>query len=96
MQFLKDNKLYISLVVVAVLGWWLYMTYFSGPGTSNTLLETPQVSPLSQDVLTTLSNLTVIRLDPGIFSDPVFTSLTDYGVQIPPENVGRRNPFAPL
>jgi hypothetical protein len=96
MQFLKDNKLYIGLVIVAVLGWWLYMTYFAGSASDASLLTTPQESPLSQDVLTTLSNLTVIRLDPSIFSDPVFTSLTDYGVQIPAENVGRRNPFAPL
>ncbi len=96
MQFLKDNKLYIGLVVVAVLAWWLYMTYFSGGPADNTLLATPQASPLSADVLTTLSSLTVIRLDSSIFSDPIFTSLSDYGVQIPPENAGRRNPFAPL
>ena len=97
MQFIKANKLYIGLVILAVLLWWLYMTFFSGGPQSSTLLTSTEASsPLSQEVLTTLSSLTVIRLDPSIFTDPVFTSLTDYGVQIPPGNVGRRNPFAPI
>jgi hypothetical protein len=96
MQFLKDNKLYIGLVVVAVLAWWLYMTYFSSGSASNTLLETPTASPLSADVLSTLSSLTVIRLDASLFDDPVFKSLTNYGVDLPQQQAGRHNPFAPL
>jgi hypothetical protein len=72
------------------------MTYFSGGGAANTLLETPTTSPLSQDVLSTLSSLTVIRLDASLFDDEVFKSLTDYGVDLPTQTAGRRNPFAPL
>lgn len=96
MQFLKDNKLYIGFVVIAVLAWWLYMTYFPNNSAGDALLSTQVSSPLSPDVLTTLSNLTVLRLDASIFEDPVFTSLTNYGVEIPAERAGRRNPFAPL
>ena len=32
----------------------------------------------------------------GGITDPVFASLTDFGVTIPPQNAGRRNPFAPV
>jgi hypothetical protein len=95
MGFFKENKKYIGIVALIVLGIWAYMTYFGGEG-SATLSSGAQVSPLSQDILATLSNLHTIKLDSTIFSDPLFTSLTDYGVEIPPQNAGRPNPFAPL
>jgi len=86
--------MYIIIILIAVIGYWAYNAFLSGG--SDALLTTQTVSPLSQEILTTLSSLNTIRLDNTIFSDPVFTSLTDYGVTIPPENIGRRNPFAPL
>ncbi|MEK7192733.1 MAG: hypothetical protein AAB682_01215 [Patescibacteria group bacterium] len=43
-----------------------------------------------------LVNLRTIKLDSKIFSDPAFSSLTDFGVAIAPQAVGRANPFAPL
>ncbi len=95
MQFLKDNLMYIGVVLLLAAGFWVYMTYFAG--SSGAILSSDAASsPLSQDVLATLSNLNTIKLDNSIFSDPVFNSLTDYGVVIPPETAGRRNPFAPL
>ena len=97
MQFFKDNKRSIKIIAVLLCGLWVYFAYFSGGKSSNALLTSDQESsPLSQDVLVTLSNLHVIKLNPNIFSDPVFVSLTDFGVEIPQENIGRRNPFAPL
>jgi hypothetical protein len=96
MQFLKDNKLYIGLIAVLLVGAWAYFTYFSGGGSSPAVLSTDDTSPLSQDVLTTLSSLNTIKLDPSIFSNPVFVALTDYSVAIPPESSGRNNPFAPF
>ena len=44
----------------------------------------------------TLQSIHSIKLDNSIFTDPVFVSLTDFGVTIPPENVGRPDPFVPL
>jgi len=97
MKFIKDNKLYIGIIAALLLCGWAYFTFFSGGGGSNAaVLTTDAPSPLSQDVLATLSSLHTIKLDSAIFSDPVFTSLTDYGVALPPENAGRRNPFLPI
>lgn len=96
MKFLKDNKLYIGIITLAVAGIWMYMMYFSGSAPSATLTTDRGASPLSQDVLLTLSNLNTITLDASIFSDPLFISLSDYGVAIPPQKAGRQNPFAPL
>ena len=97
MQFIKDNKMYIGLIILALAGVWVYFTYFSGgSAASGTVLTTDNTSPLSKDVISTLSSLNTIKLDSTIFTDPVFTSLTDYGVAIPAESAGRHNPFAPL
>lgn len=97
MQFLKDNKVYVGGIAVALLCIWAYFTFFSsGEGSSAVLIDEQVSTPLSQDILATLSSLHVIKLDGSIFTDPVFTSLTDYGVSIPPETAGRRNPFAPI
>ena len=87
--------MYILGIFIALAGLWAYMTYFSDPPTSATL-NTEPVSPLSPDVLATLANLTTIKLDNKIFTDPLFTTLTDYSVTIPSQTAGRRNPFAPL
>ncbi len=94
MQFLKDNKIYIAGVVAVAALLWIYFMYFSGSSSAPTLTSDQTDSPISQDILVTLSNLHTIRLNDAIFSDPVFTSLTDYGVAIPAQNAGRPNPFS--
>lgn len=90
------NKLFsagIVIVLVAALGYYVWSS-----GGESALLTTggESTSPLSQEILTTLSQLHTLRLEPAIFTDPTFVSLTDFGVTIPPQNAGRRNPFAPL
>lgn len=95
MNFITKNKGMLGGVIVVVLCGLLYFMYFSG-GSAPALSSSSQTSPISQDLLAALQNLHTITLDNSIFSDQVFTSLTDFGVTIPPENVGRRNPFIPL
>ena len=95
MDFLKKNMVPIGAGVVLLAGIYVYMTYFSTPS-SATLTSTDSNTTLSQNLLVTLQNLHTIKLDNSIFSDPAFQSLTDFGVVIPAEAVGRRNPFIPL
>lgn len=95
MDFLKKNKAAIGGGVALVLLLYVYLNYFSG-GADATLSESSVTSPLSADILVTLQSIHSITLDNAIFSDPVFISLSDFGVTIPAENVGRRNPFAPF
>jgi hypothetical protein len=94
MQFLKDNKMLIGGIAGIVILAYVYFTYFSGSPTA--LLTTTQNTPATSDLLITLASLHTITLDNSIFTDPAYLSLTDFGVTIPPENVGRPNPFAPL
>lgn len=96
MQFLKQNTLAIGGGIVLLLAVGVYFMYFSGGGSSAPLTTTDEVSPVSKNILVTIQNLHTIKLDNTIFTDPSFVSLTDFGVTIPPQPVGRRNPFIPL
>src|ERR1044071_3618150 len=95
MNFFKANKTTILAAIIIVALVYVYFTYFRS---SDTQLLTATNAPTEQSagLLLTLANLHTLQLDNSIFSDPVFLSLTDFGVQIDPQNVGRRNPFAPI
>lgn len=96
MDFLKKNKTGIIVIVVMLAGIFVYMNYFSGPSSSAVVTTSDTSSAVSTDLLRTLGSLHTIKLDQTVFTDPVFVSLSDYGVVIPPENVGRGNPFLPF
>ncbi len=91
MNFFKTNKILTGVLVLAVFA-VLYFALYSLQSTPS-LTSSDQVSPVSQQLLVTLSNLHTIKLDGSIFSDPAFQSLTDFGVVIPSQPAGRRNPF---
>ena len=94
MDILKNKWVTGAVGVAAV----LFLVYYlwTSAGSSALLTTTEGTSPLSQEILTTLGQLHTIKLEPAIFTDPVFVSLNDFGVTIPPQNAGRRNPFAPV
>lgn len=96
MDFLKKNMVPIVGGVLLLAGIYVYVTYFSGTSTSATLTQSDSSVALSQNLLVTLQNLHTIKLDNSIFTDPAYQSLTDFGVVIPRQEPGRRNPFAPL
>lgn len=93
MNTLLKNKTLTGVIVLAafiVLGFLMYS--WSSPSTP---ASNPANDAVSQQLLITLSNLHTIRLNGSIFSNPAFVSLTDFGVVIPPQPAGRRNPFLP-
>ncbi|MEK7071418.1 MAG: hypothetical protein AAB943_00595 [Patescibacteria group bacterium] len=54
-------------------------------------------SSLAQDFLSLLLNITSLKLDDSIFSDPAFLTLHDSSIILVPDgNEGRPNPFAPI
>lgn len=95
MDILKNKQVVGGVAVVLVLALSYYLWTSSG-STSALLTSTEGSSPLSQEILTTLGQLHTIRLDSSVFSDPVFVSLNDFSETIPPQQAGRRNPFAPV
>ena len=96
MQFLKQNKLLSLGGLVVLLAALMYFMFFAGDTPEGEVVTQSESDSVSRELIITLSNLNTIRLDDSIFKDSVFMSLSDFGVQIPPQNVGRRNPFAPI
>ncbi len=94
MNILKNQNVLVGAGAVVLIALVYYVWSSSGSGA---LLTTEQAtSPLSQEILATLGKLGTLRLDPALFEDPTFKSLSDFGVTIPSQNAGRRNPFAPV
>lgn len=98
MQFLKNNKMLVLGGVVVIAAAFVYFTFLSpdDAGVPEVTSTGASNSPVTQDLLLSLTTLHVISLDNSIFRSDVFLSLSDFGVQIPEEVVGRRNPFAPV
>jgi len=98
MQLFKDKKTVIYGLVLTALLIVAYFVMFAdkGEGPALTAVSEDPTSAVSRDLLKTLSSLSVIKLDESLFADPVFTSLSDFGVIIPAQPIGRRNPFAPI
>ena len=94
MDFLKKNKMSIGGAIVFILAIYVYFAFFSS--STAPLTATDASSSVSSDLLVTLNSLHTIKLDNTIFTDPLFVSLSDFGVTIPPQQSGRGNPFAPL
>ena len=97
MNFIKKNLRSIILAAVfGVLAIWVYQTYFAG-STGASLSAAPVASSAAgADLLAQLATLQNVKLDSAIFSDPVFISLSDFTVPIPPQPIGNANLFDPL
>ena len=94
-----DKKVALGFggVVLLLLGIFFYS--LSGTGSQNSgpvsvLSESPLDATLGRDLLSALVKLQSTKLDTTVFSDPVFSSLKDFGIEIAAQPVGRHNPFA--
>ncbi len=93
----KTLFIIIGIVVIALIAFF----YYEGSAApSSTLSQTDNVSASNQAigtrVLDLLNQIRTLRIDTSIFKDPAYSTLRDYSVAIPPQGVGRQNPFAPL
>lgn len=94
------NKSTIILLIVLVVGAFVYF-FVIGDDTQDIsfLLEgnSDGISDnVGAEVLALLQQIQSIEIDASVFSSPVYRTLRDYSVSIPPQNVGRQNPFAPI
>jgi len=99
MNLQSVNKTWIwltAVVIIAAIGYF-YLSGSSTPAASSTLQSSgPDSAAVGTQVLSLLNQIQSLKIDASIFSDPGYQTLRDYSVVIPPENVGRPNPFAPL
>ncbi len=86
-----------ALVVIIFLAGFFF--YYLG-GTNSSVADVSEVdsagldAKLGKELLSALARLRSTKFDMSIFTDPVFSGLKDFGVEIAPQPVGRRNPFA--
>jgi hypothetical protein len=94
------NKSTAILLIILVLGGFIYF-YVTGDNasTSSSLLgsgSTVASDNAAAEVLALLKQIQSLEIDAKIFEMPVYKTLQDYSVEVPPQNVGRPNPFAPI
>ncbi|KKW19933.1 MAG: hypothetical protein UY63_C0004G0018 [Parcubacteria group bacterium GW2011_GWA2_51_10] len=97
MSTLKQYKIALLgiAIVVALFIWW----GLRGSPQDVPLLTTEALggaTGIEKELVETLITVQSISLTGTIFSDPAFRSLGDFGREIIPEPMGRRDPFAPL
>jgi len=97
MNFLLRYKTAILVIVLAIIGFFVY-SYFFTSAPQEVLSSSPAQEnvQVDADLIALLSTLHSISLDDAIFSDATFKSLQDFSQTLVPQPVGRTNPFAPL
>ena len=94
LKSLKQNKSLILSILVIVLGFYVYNSFFKTDIASFTVDES--VRTIGTEIVRTYDNLQSVSLDQKIFSSPAYLNLTDFTVEIPKQAVGRDNPFASI
>lgn len=93
------NKLVKKIIIIGVIvivGLFAYRFFFVRVDEEALRELESGASDVGREVLSLLSELQAIELTGGIFEREDFRSLQDFGVAIQPDQIGRRNPFAPL
>jgi hypothetical protein len=81
-----------GIIAILGLGYFLYTNNTKLDAGMNTKLDL-QIAAENAEFVSRLKELQAIELRGEIFADPRFISLTNYGVPVIPEPVGRVNPF---
>ena len=98
METIKKYKNVLIGMATLLLLFIVYSFFFAGggPPTTSPLSTVEQGATPGEDLVPLLQRLQSIKLDASVLASPVFLSLKDFGQTIPPQPVGRPNPFAPL
>lgn len=93
-NFSKNKILLVALLLVAVVGYYIFMVGGDDP---LTVSESGGEVTIGQEIIIELNRLKALRnIREDIFVNPVFVSLQDFTQQVVPEPLGRNNPFSPI
>jgi hypothetical protein len=90
-----------SVLIIIAIGYYFYTAGGSQVTDSQSLsfdvtAASSTSSMVGTDVLSLLKKIHQLKIDYKFFETPAEQSLFDFSQQIPPENVGRPNPFLPI
>lgn len=90
------KKILIAVIVLAVI-FAAYRIFFAKEPEAPLSSETTTGLPVEDgDLLSLLLQLKSLKLSDELLADPTFVTLQDFTVNLAPEPVGRRNPFAAI
>lgn len=94
----SKKKTYIVIILtVLAIGAYFYVTGDKPASTGLISAENnPEVAQISGRVLALLNQIQSLKVDSKFFQSAAYRTLVDYSIAIPPQNVGRPNPFAPI
>lgn len=104
MEILMKYKKWIIGAVVLIILFIVYSVFFNNSSSNNSGSDALLSSNTSQrpaeivgnEIITALNQIEALILDRSLFADPVYRSLKDRSQIIPPEPVGKANPFDPI
>lgn len=84
----------VAVVIAIAILYFFYLSDNSGTDDVSLVAGTGE-SYVDPALVSFFESVKAIQLDGALFSDPVFSSLEDYGTDPVPQPAGRENPFAP-
>lgn len=94
---MNKYKNLIIVVVIIIGGFFAYNTFLAGDlSPSASLQVTNSADILGADIIKAINQINTLKLDRGVFDDPIFKTLVDRSEEIMDQNSGRPNPFAPV
>ncbi len=96
----KTIIVFVIILLLSALGYF-YSTGTPSDSSINSLESTlPEGSGdtavVGSRALNLLREVSSLEIDPNFFKGAVYKSLLDYSIDVPPQNVGRANPFVPF
>lgn len=93
------SKIIITLLLLGSIGFGAYYFYFSDgsmPISINLFSIPDESSPVGGDLLVLADRISMTKIDPEIFSTPLFRNLRDFSAVLLSEAQSRPNPFSPI
>lgn len=94
-SFVKNTLMLVGLVLVAVLGYYLFVVNNSSNLSMGERDRLNEAQLASEQFLKELEAIQNFELSDKIFTDERFRSFVDFTKPVQPFSVGRENPFAP-
>lgn len=91
MQTLTKSKGILAIVAIFIVVMFLYNLFFKSESLS--VLSALSSSNAGDELLKTREELQRVAFDQSLFSSAGYLGLTDFSVDVPPQTIGRPNPF---
>lgn len=93
----KNVLLIVALIIVVGVGFYMFTSPKSDSALTTTTGGMAGTPVVGQELVIELNRLKALKtVDTGFLSDPTFVSLQDFTEPVPPQPLGRANPFAPV